>query len=216
MKKKIISPSLLNVSKNNRLKLVRTFLNLGIKWFHFDFMDGKFVENTAISLSEIKKIVTKSKKFISDAHLMSSDPENQIEELIGYVDFATIHFESKNYDEIHRIILKYSEKIKIGLAIKPSTKIEEILDLLPKIDLILVMSVEPGKGGQDFIQETYQKISNLSKIIRESNYNILIQVDGGIKDYNAKKVFESGADVIVVGTFLAQKPNKTKIQKLLK
>lgn len=216
MKRKIISPSLLNVKMQNRLKLTRVFLNLGIKWFHFDFMDGKFVENTAISVSEIKNIVKKSKNFISDVHLMSFDPESQIDELIGYVDFVTIHFESKNYAEINRIISKYSQKIKIGIAIKPNTEVDEILELLPKINLILVMSVEPGKGGQSFIESSYDKISKLSKIIKEKNYPIIIQVDGGIKDYNAKKVFDSGADVIVVGTFLVEKPSKVKIQKLLR
>ncbi|ATP59949.1 ribulose-phosphate 3-epimerase [Mesomycoplasma dispar] len=216
MKRKIISPSLLNVKMQNRLKLTRVFLNLGIKWFHFDFMDGKFVENTAISVSEIKNIVKKSKNFISDVHLMSFDPESQIDELIGYVDFVTIHFESKNYAEINSIISKYSQKIKIGIAIKPNTEVDEILELLPKINLILVMSVEPGKGGQSFIESSYDKISKLSKIIKEKNYPIIIQVDGGIKDYNAKKVFDSGADVIVVGTFLVEKPSKVKIQKLLK
>ncbi|AJC49956.1 ribulose-phosphate 3-epimerase [Mycoplasma flocculare] len=216
MKKKIISPSLLNVKKSNRLKLTRVFLNLGIKWFHFDFMDGKFVENTAISISEIKNIVKKTKNFVSDVHLMSSCPEKQIKELIGYVDYVTIHFESINYNEIKSIIAKYSQKIKIGIAIKPETTIEKIYNLLPDISLVLVMAVEPGKGGQTFIEKTYEKINNLSWIIKEKNYSIIIQVDGGIKDFNSNKVFASGADVIVVGTFLAKKPTKLKIQRLLK
>lgn len=176
MKRKIISPSLLNVKMQNRLKLTRVFLNLGIKWFHFDFMDGKFVENTAISVSEIKNIVKKSKNFISDVHLMSFDPESQIDELIGYVDFVTIHFESKNYAEINSIISKYSQKIKIGIAIKPNTEVDEILELLPKINLILVMSVEPGKGGQSFIESSYDKISKLSKIIKEKIIQLLFKL----------------------------------------
>ncbi|WP_348602731.1 ribulose-phosphate 3-epimerase [Mesomycoplasma hyopneumoniae] len=215
MKRKIISPSLLNIKKSSRLKSTRIFLNLGIKWFHFDFMDGIFVKNVAISIPEIKNIIKKSKKFISDVHLMSVNPEEQIKQLLGYVNFATIHFESRNYAQIKEIISKYSRKIKIGIAIKPETKIEQIYDLLPEIQLVLIMSVEPGKGGQAFIENTYKKIEELSKIIQENNYKIIIQVDGGIKDFNSKKVFDSGADVIVVGTFLAKKPTKLKIKKLI-
>ncbi|MBG0730950.1 ribulose-phosphate 3-epimerase [Mycoplasma sp. 'Moose RK'] len=215
MRKMIISPSLLNVKKQNRLKMTRTLMNLGIKWFHFDFMDGKFVENTAISLAEIKNIVKKSKKFTSDVHLMSLNPEEQIEELIGFVDFITIHFESKNYTEIEELITKYSQKTKLGIAIKPETSVKKIVKLLPKVDLVLLMSVEPGKGGQSFIEKTYEKISELSGIIKEKKLQIIIQVDGGIKDFNAQKVFAAGADVAVVGTFLAEKPSKIKIKKLL-
>lgn len=214
--KKIISPSLLNATKSNRIKLAQTLFNLGIKWIHYDYMDSKFVQSAAISVSEIKKIIGKFSKYTSDVHLMCVNPRMVIQELISYVDYATIHYESVSKEELDQIITEFRTSIKIGVAIKPETKVESILYLLKKIDLILVMSVNPGKGGQEFIESSYEKISQLRAYINENKLDVLIQVDGGIKDFNAWKVFEAGADIVVVGTFLAHKPSKQKITSLLK
>ncbi|CAT05326.1 d-ribulose-5-phosphate 3 epimerase [Mesomycoplasma conjunctivae] len=214
--KKIISPSILNATKSQRMKLVQTLFNLGIKWIHYDFMDGKFVSNTAITTDEIRKITSKFPNYISDIHLMSYQPEQQIKEIIGFVDYATIHFEALTKEEIYAIIRKFQNQIKLGIAIKINTKIEEIEEFLPFIDLVLIMSVEPGKGGQEFNPISLQKISQLRKIIDLHKFNILIQVDGGIKDFNASQVFKAGANIVVAGTFLAYRPTKKKIKSLLK
>lgn len=214
--KKIISPSLLNASKSRRVKLAQTLFNLGIKWIHYDYMDAQFVESTAISVTEIQNITAKFPKYTSDVHLMCVNPKPVIEQLISHIDYATIHYESVSKDEIEYLISEFSSKIKIGIAIKPETQVESILYLLNKINLILVMSVNPGKGGQQFIKTSYEKISQLRRYIDEHKLDVLIQVDGGIKDTNAQKVFEAGADIVVVGTFLASKPSKQKVMSLLK
>ncbi|ADM21880.1 Ribulose-phosphate 3-epimerase [Mesomycoplasma hyorhinis HUB-1] len=216
MKTKIISPSLLNVSKNQRIKVSKTLFNLGIKWIHYDYMDAKFVPNKAIEIFEIKKIVNKFSNYISDIHIMAYNPEKIIDQIINVVTYATFHYEVfENASNIKDFIAKYSSKIKLGIAINPDTSEEVLLPFLDKIDLVLVMSVVPGKGGQLFIENSYKKIANLAKIRKEKKYKFLIQVDGGIKDFNAKKVFDFGADVIVSGTYLAVKPSKQKILKLL-
>lgn len=216
MKTKIISPSLLNVSKNQRIKVSKTLFNLGIEWIHYDYMDVKFVPNKAIEIFEIKKIVNKFPNYISDIHIMAYNPEKIIDQIINVVTYATFHYEVfENASNIKDFIAKYSSKIKLGIAINPDTSEEVLLPFLDKIDLVLVMSVVPGKGGQLFIENSYKKIANLAKIRKEKKYKFLIQVDGGIKDFNAKKVFDSGADVIVSGTYLAVKPSKQKILKLL-
>lgn len=217
MKTKLISPSLLNVSKNQRLKTSKTLFNLGIKWIHYDYMDAKFVPNIAIQVSEIKKIHKKFPNQISDIHIMAYNPEVIMEQIFNVITYATFHYEVfENASKIKDFIKKYKSKIKIGIAINPNTSEEVLLPFLSEIDLVLIMSVFPGKGGQSFIENSYKKITNLAKIRQENNYKFLIQVDGGIKDFNAKQVFDCGADVIVSGTYLAVKPTKQKILSLVR
>lgn len=127
MKTKIISPSLLNVSKNQRIKVSKTLFNLGIEWIHYDYMDVKFVPNKAIEIFEIKKIVNKFSNYISDIHIMAYNPEKIIDQIINVVTYATFHYEVfENASNIKDFIAKYSSKIKLGIAINPDTS-EEVL-----------------------------------------------------------------------------------------
>lgn len=193
-----ISASFLSIKedlKNNIKKLD----NSNIDYLHLDIMDNIFVPNITWSVEEIESLLdgTKSKK---DVHLMVKD-------VIKYIDdysklnpkFITFHFEA--VDNVIEIINYIKEKnIKVGLSIKPNTNVEEITDYLSLIDLVLVMSVEPGFGGQAFIPDSLNKIEELYNIRKDNNYNYLIEVDGGINSSNIKEL--NKCDIVVVGSFI--------------
>ncbi|MDZ7293464.1 ribulose-phosphate 3-epimerase [Mycoplasmopsis pulmonis] len=213
---KYIAPSLLNLKKDQRLNIANELLENGIKWIHYDVMDGKFVPNHAIEIEEIIHIKTNAKKHIADAHLMVENPLYYFEKLWDKVEYLTFHFEAlKDENEIWKIIQKYKSKVKIGISLKPETKIEKLDPFLKDIDLVLIMSVEPGKGGQKFIDSSLEKIAYIKEKINKQNLNLVIQVDGGINNITAKQAFKSGADVLVAGTYLVFEPTKEKIASLL-
>lgn len=215
--KKNISPSLLNIEKGKRHLSANELIKLGINWIHYDFMDGIFVPNKAIEIDEIKFIKENTPKHTMDIHLMCQNPEEQIIKSIGIVDYATIHYEVfNNHQEIIDLIHKYHRKIKFGLSIKPQTKVKDIIPLLKHINLVLIMSVEPGAGGQKFIDNSLVKIKEIKNAIAKINKNILIQVDGGINNETAPLCFEAGADILVSGSYLVLNPTKEKIDLLLK
>ena len=173
-------------------------------------MDGKFVENTTWEYKEISKILkhTKTKK---DVHLMVNDVKKYVDDFIKLKpEIITFHFEATKE---HLEIINYIKEnnIKAGLSIKPNTKVEEIKDLLKEVDLVLVMSVEPGKGGQKFIENSTNKINELYDIKRKNNYNYLIEVDGGINNETKEKV--SNADLLVVGSYITNSDYEEKINE---
>lgn len=200
-----ISASFLSIKddiKENISKLTDTDIDL----LHLDIMDGKFVTNKTFSIDEIKEIINYKKPL--DIHLMVSDVYKYIDDFKTLKpEYLTIHYEA--CDDIMEVI-SYINKlnIKVGLSIKPKTKIEEIVPYLPFIDLVLLMSVEPGKGGQEFIKETVSKLDKLSSL--KGDY--LISVDGGINKDTIKLI--NKADIAVVGSYLTNGNYEENLNKL--
>ena len=205
-----ISASFLNI-KEPICEEVTKLSNLDIDYIHLDVMDGIFVENKTYTYEEFYNIVKFSNK-PKDVHLMVSDVKKYIDEFSKMNPaFITFHYEAVS--EVSSVI-NYIKKlgIKVGMSIKPSTDIKEIVDYLNYIDLILVMSVEPGQGGQVFIEDSIKKIDQLYYLREKNNYKYLIEVDGGINDITIKKC--NKADVAVVGSFITKQDYKIAIEKL--
>lgn len=215
--KKYVTPSLLNVDKDQRLSMANILIQNGIKWIHYDIMDGQFVPNTAIFPEEIKQINKEGLKHFKDAHLMVLNPYDYLEILKDNVDIFTFHFEAiqNNLDKFKQFLNKNNQELKIGLAIKPDTKVQTILPFLNKLSLVLVMSVEPGKGGQKFIESSIDKIKELRQLRIKHSYDYLIQVDGGINSETGPLCLKAGADAVVAGTFLVVEPTRKRINSIL-
>lgn len=201
-----ISASFLSIKedlKNNIKKLD----NSNIDYLHLDIMDNIFVPNITWSVEEIENLLndTKSKK---DVHLMVKDVIKYIDEYSNLnPEFITFHFEA--VDNVINVINYIKKKnIKVGLSIKPNTRVEEIVKYLSLIDLVLVMSVEPGFGGQVFIPDSLNKIEELYNIRKNNNYNYLIEVDGGINSSNIKEL--NKCDIVVVGSFITNNSDYNK------
>ena len=214
-----VSTSVLNVKKDN---YIRTFYNIETAktdYFHIDVMDGKFVENdTSELMREYAVALSHITTLGLDVHFMVENVEEYIDE---YIDLEpriiTFHIEAvKNRERILNIINDLKENnIRVGLAINPSTNLDEIKEYLPLVHMVLVMTVVPGKGGQALIPETLEKIKELKKYISENNIDIDIEADGGINDKNVKEVVESGANIIVAGSYIVNAENpKEAIEKL--
>lgn len=205
----MISASILNAS--NRVNCVVDLNRTNISYVHIDVMDGKFVADTQFSIKEINAINMVT-KYPMDVHLMVENPLDYIKNLGNMnIEFITIHLEiTKNIDGI---ISKIKELgYKVGLSIKPNTNIRELEAYLDDIDMVLVMSVEPGLGGQVFIEETVDRIKELKNLI--GNRNILIEVDGGINNETISKV--ENIDIAVVGSYITKSDNYyEQVEKLL-
>lgn len=202
-----ISASIL--SSNDKINSIKDLNKENIDYFHIDVMDNKFVPNYAFHIDEINEVINIAKK-PCDIHLMVNNPIQYIKNINKKnIDYITFHIEVK--DNIKNIINEIKiNNIKVGLAIKPNTDINILKKYINDIDLILVMSVEPGFGGQKFIESTYNKIKNIKNLKKD----ITIEVDGGIKDYNIKKI-EKYADIAVVGSYITKSNNyKEAINKL--
>lgn len=207
-----ISPSILNADFLNLKKEIKSINNCD--YIHLDIMDGNFVPNISFG-PDICKQVRKETDIFFDTHLMVNEPLKWIEKFnIKNTRFITVHFESKGYSEALNKINELG--IKKGLSIKPKTKVSEIKNLLKDLDLVLVMSVEPGFGGQKFMVQSLDKIKELKKLREKYNYKYLIEVDGGINNETIKLVKEAGADMVVVGSYLFKQKNRKKLIKLLR
>lgn len=185
--------------------------SLDVDYIHLDVMDGIFVENKTFSYEEfynITRLTTKPK----DIHLMVSDVKRYIDDFVKMKPmFITFHYEAAS--EVSSVINYIKDLgIGVGMSIKPSTDVSEIREYLPYLDLVLVMSVEPGKGGQTFIEESVKKIEQLYNLREKENYNYLIEVDGGINDQTIKKCYK--ADICVVGSFITKQNYKEALKKL--
>ena len=203
MRKVLIAPSILACNCENLIESVES-INGYADFLHFDVMDGKFVPPTSFDERLLDEL-HKHHSLVNDVHLMVVNPDELIDKYANsHADIITVHYEAFGSDEklIECVNHIKNRGIKAGLSIKPNTKVETIFKFLPLIDLILVMSVEPGYGGQKFMLEAVDKISALRKYIDENNLKTLIEVDGGIKEDTARLVKEAGIDVIVSGTFL--------------
>ena len=203
MRKVLIAPSILACNCENLIESVES-INGYADFLHFDVMDGKFVPPTSFDERLLDEL-HKHHSLVNDVHLMVVNPDELIDKYANsHADIITVHYEAFDSDEklIECVNHIKNRGIKAGLSIKPNTKVEVIFKFLPLIDLILVMSVEPGYGGQKFMLEAVDKISALRKYIDENNLKTLIEVDGGIKEDTARLVKDAGIDVIVSGTFL--------------
>lgn len=199
----IVAPSLLSIDFLN-VKEQLSIINKKCKWIHFDVMDGHFVDNIALGTGFLKTIRKNSSLFL-DVHIMTDIPEKVADMYIkAGADNITFHYEATNSEEdCHRIISYLKEKyVKVGLSIKPGTNPEKLIPFLDEVDMVLIMSVEPGFGGQAFIEETYNKIAFFREYRRDCNLNYLIEVDGGVNDQNAHNLKNAGCDVIVAGSYV--------------
>ena len=191
------------LSNNDKLYEINRLNNSNVDYIHFDVMDGKFVSNKNITVSELPKLIYNVKKKI-DIHFMVSNPDKYIEKICYYnIEYITIHYEIKNLEDYIDKIKNYG--FKVGIAIKPETDIEKIYYLLDKINLVLIMSVEPGKSGQKFI-DVSDKINKLKQEIINRKLNVKISVDGGINEEVLTYVKE--ADILVSSSFILRDLDK--------
>lgn len=197
-----ISASFLSIKENikdNIKKLDET----SIDYLHLDIMDGKFVKNKTWKFKEVLSLLNGTNK-PKDVHLMVNNVKKFVKQFQKMrPEFITFHIESsKNCFPIIKLIRKYG--IKVGISIKPSTSIEKLQSYLPYLDLVLVMSVEPGMGGQAFISSSMEKIKELDNLRKENHYQYLIEVDGGINDTNIELLKDNNVDIVVVGSYITQ------------
>ena len=216
-----VSTSILSVKKGEESKTFFALEKAKTDYFHIDVMDGKFVEkNTYNKMLEYASYIKRISNLPVDIHLMVEDVNSAIEDFIAVEpNIITFHYEAcKNKEEVMQIIKKIKENnCKVGLSVKPETKIEEIYEFLPYIHMCLVMTVEPGKGGQTLLTDMVDKISKLKKYVDENNIEIDIEADGGINLKTAGAVKQAGANILVSGTaILIAKDYKVIIDELKK
>lgn len=206
-----ISTSLLNVEKESASKIIYGLEVAHTDYYHIDVMDGKFVpKDTLEMMREYTNTVKQISNIPIDVHLMVEDVKSYIDEYMGFrPNIITFHIEATKSKEEAKELIDYikSAGIKVGIAVKPGTDIKEIYEFLPYIHMCLVMTVEPGLGGQKLIPETTQKVRKLKKYIDENNLELDIEVDGGIKEENIEEVKNAGANIFVVGTAIVKSEN---------
>jgi ribulose-phosphate 3-epimerase len=214
MSQKLIAPSILSADFGNLQSEIELLNKSSADWLHIDVMDGVFVPNISIGFPVIKFIKKYAKKPL-DVHLMIIEPDKYIDDFrnVGS-DFLTVHYEVCKH--LNRTVNKIKESgMMAGVSINPHTSVNHLENIISEADLILIMSVNPGFGGQKFIENTYRKIETLKNLIIKNNSKCLIEVDGGVTIANAPKLFEKGADILVAGNtiFNSENPIET-IEKL--
>ena len=212
---RIISPSMLSADFGNLDRDTRMIDRSAAQWIHIDVMDGVFVPNISFGFPVMKPIRKASDKVL-DVHLMIVDPEKYVARFAeAGADIVTFHYEATQTPR-EAIRLIRESGAKVGISIKPKTPVEVLRELLPEVDLVLVMSVEPGFGGQSFIEGSTNKVRELRKMIDEAGLNVTIEIDGGVSAANARELYEAGCDALVAGSavFKAADP-EAEILKIL-
>lgn len=204
--KRMIAPSVLSADFGNLQRDIEMLNKSACDWIHCDIMDGVFVPNISFGfpvLEAIAKVATKP----LDVHLMIEQPEKYVNRFRDAgADWLSIHWENNRHHD--RVLHQIREAgMKPGIVLNPGTPVEVLTDLLGLVDLVLIMSVNPGFGGQKFIENTYAKVSRLARLRSDANENFLIQVDGGVNATNCSKLYEAGADVLVAGNAVFAAPD---------
>lgn len=202
----ILSPSLLAADFGNLQQAIEMVNNSEADWFHIDIMDGVFVPNISYGMPVLEVIKKYAKKPL-DVHLMIIDPDRYISTFAKLgSDILTVHYEACTH--LHRTLQAIkAEGMKAGVALNPHTPVAVLEDIIEDVDEVLLMSVNPGFGGQKFIENTYKKVQQAKKLIVESHSNALIEVDGGVTLNNAQALIKAGADALVAGSFIFSAPN---------
>ena len=205
----IIAPSMLACDFGNLLSEIEMVNNSEANWFHIDVMDGVFVPNISFG-TPIMKVLKENAKKTLDVHLMIVNPDNYLENFAELgADILTVHYEACTH--LHRTIQRIKDlKMKAGVAINPHTPIVSLKSIIKDLDLVCIMSVNPGFGGQSFIEETYEKVKELNSLIKKQNSKAIIEIDGGVNSQNAKKLIDCGANALVAGSFVFKSENPTK------
>ena len=215
MKTKLIAPSVLAADFANLQRDIEMINQSEADWFHIDIMDGLFVPNISFGMPVLQAITRHAKKTI-DVHLMIVDPDRYIKEFaaLGSTNL-TVHYEACTH--LHRTLQAIkAEGMKAGVALNPHTSVDLLEDVIADIDLVCLMSVNPGFGGQSFIENTYRKVKRLREIITRNGASTLIEIDGGVTSDNAAQLVAAGADVLVAGSFVFKADNPSETIKSLR
>lgn len=198
---KIIAPSLLAADFANLQRDIEMVNNSEAHWFHIDVMDGVFVPNISFGMPVVNAIAQHAKKTL-DVHLMITQPERYIKDFADLgADNLSVHIEACPH--LHRTLQEIkSHGMKAGVALNPHTNASLLQDIIKDIDIVLVMSVNPGFGGQSFIDNTFAKVKQIKQMIVESGSSAIIEIDGGVSDVNAKQLIDAGADALVAGSYI--------------
>ena len=209
MSKTLIAPSILAADFGNLQRDIEMINQSDAHWFHLDIMDGVFVPNISFGMPIINAIAEHATKTL-DAHLMIIDPDRYIKTFADLgIDYLTVHYEACSH--LHRTLQAIkAEGMKAGVALNPHSNINLLEDTINDIDLVCIMSVNPGFGGQSFIENTYSKVEKLKEMIIKKNASTLIQIDGGVTNKNAKQLAEAGADILVAGSYIFRSENPTE------
>jgi len=211
-----VSPSILAANFGNLENEIELINHSNAGWLHCDVMDGVFVPNISFGIPVVEMASRVSSKPL-DVHIMIIEPEKYIDRFCSLgIDILTIHLEACRH--LNRAIAQIKEHgVKAGISLNPHTPVEGLSEVISEVDIVLVMSVNPGFGGQKFIENTYHKVASVKKMIEQSGSKALIQVDGGIDMSNAGKLYDHGVDILVAGTtiFHSNNPGNT-IDELLK
>jgi ribulose-phosphate 3-epimerase len=210
MKNTLIAPSVLAADFANLQRDIEMINNSEADWFHIDIMDGVFVPNISFGMPVLEAISKHAKKTI-DVHLMIVDPDRYIKTFADLgSNILTVHYEACTH--LHRTLQAIkTEGMKAGVALNPHTNVSLLEDVIKDVDMVCIMSVNPGFGGQSFIENTYKKVRQLKEIITRNNASTIIEIDGGVTSKNAVQLVEAGADVLVAGNFVfkAENPKET-------
>ena len=206
MKNTIIAPSVLAADFANLQRDIEMINNSEADWFHIDIMDGVFVPNISFGMPVLEAINKHAKKTI-DVHLMIVDPDRYIKTFAALgSDILTVHYEACTH--LHRTLQAIkAEGMKAGVALNPHTSVSLLEDVIKDVDLVCIMSVNPGFGGQSFIENTYKKIKELKELIIRNGASTIIEIDGGVTNKNARQLVEAGADVLVAGSYVFKASN---------
>lgn len=211
----IIAPSILAADFANLEHEVKMINDSQADWIHVDVMDGVFVPNISFGIPVIEAIKRHAKKPL-DVHLMIVQPERYVESFQkAGADILTVHLEASTH--LHRTLQQIKAAgMKAGVAVNPHTSVSLLKDTIVDIDLVCVMSVNPGFGGQKFIENTYRKVAELKSLIESSHSNALIEIDGGVNQQNAKPLLDAGAHILVAGNFVFSSPDPKEVIQRLK
>jgi ribulose-phosphate 3-epimerase len=216
MKKHLIAPSVLAADFSNLQRDIEMINKSEADWFHIDIMDGVFVPNISFGMPVLRDIKKHAKKTL-DVHLMIVNPDQYIETFASLgADILTVHYEACTH--MHRTVQAIKATgMKAGIALNPHSSVNLLKDIIKDIDLVCLMSVNPGFGGQSFIENTFEKVKELKELIQSTGADCQIEIDGGVTNKNAKKLVEAGANILVAGSYVFKSSNPAEtISKLVK